>query len=559
MRSLFLMMIWILCVHSSPLAQTGHPFQPDMTNPKYEEGDWISTSMTRWVRNMAIGMEYVYFATTGGVSRYNYYTNRWDYSWTTSNGLADNNILLVAYDDNTHYVWCATERGVSCYFTTFKRWENYYRPDIGMMEDDQIISIGFDDENVWLETNNGRYIKGSKYGRLFQNASGHTVNDMNDVAWFGYRAQNRNRLPFFTMGDGYFFDADGFISDINLNRYRVTSWLLDKWGTHWVTTSGLGVGSARVRIEHLELLTQGLFVDFVSDFEIDHRNNVIWLGTLHEVEGESGISRWNIDDEQWDYFRAQYISELRDDRVNSIAIDDDHVYFGTEYGLAIYTPQRDEWQHVDRFDNLADNYIYDVEIDSAYVWVGTGYGLNRITKSTLDVDSIEVVNVMPQALRQVEIYDVAIMDNLIWLGSEFGVYIYDSYNDEGGFQAETGGPLNEPVYAVAVHDNQVWTGSNRSIEVFDYDQQKWLGGPERRLTDGILVNYIEAGNQNVWVATDFGVLKFDKDRKIWVHYTMDDGLIDNYVTSVQIDGDYVWFGTISGLTKFYWNNPIRID
>ena len=558
MKKSLVVVVLFMAVTATTRAQDDDSFKPYMTNPGYEEGDWISTSMTRWVRNLAIGLEHVYFSTTGGISRYNYYTNRWEYSWTTSNGLADNDVLLVAYDGTTNYVWCATQRGVSCYFPTFKRWENYYPIEIGVSDDDRIISIGFNDDYVWLESKRGKIVRGSKYGRIFQNISHDPLNNT-DIIWYGNRSANWDRLPFFTMGDGYFFSADGYISDINLNRYDITSWTLDKWGTYWVTTFGLGVGTARARIDHLELLPNGLFVDHVSAFEIDHKKNEVWLGTLAAISDESGVSRWNLDDENWDYFQAKFISSFNNDMVTSIALDDDRVYFATEYGIAIYYPPADEWTHLDRFENLADNYIYDVEVDSDYVWAGTSYGLSRITKRTIDTDSIEIKTVMPRALRQVQIYDVEIMDNLIWLGSEYGVYIYDNFTDDGGFQAEAGGPMNEPIYTISVSDNQVWTGSDRSIEVYDYDEKKWLGGPERLLTEGDIVNYIEAGDQIVWVATDHGVLKYDRQRKLWVRYTMDDGLIDNNVTSVKSDGDYVWFGTLSGLTKFYWNNPIRID
>jgi ligand-binding sensor domain-containing protein len=64
---------------------------------------------------------------------------------------------------------------------------------------------------------------------------------------------------------------------------------------------------------------------------------------------------------------------------------------------------------------------------------------------------------------------------------------------------------------------------------------------------------------SAWVATDNGVLKFDKARNRWVHFTTEDGLLSNYVNCIMLDGDYVWFGTPEGVTRFYWNAPYRID
>jgi len=34
-----------------------------------------------------------------------------------------------------------------------------------------------------------------------------------------------------------------------------------------------------------------------------------------------------------------------------------------------------------------------------------------------------------------------------------------------------------------------------------------------------------------------------------------DGLLDNLVQDLVLDGDYIWFGTPEGVTRFFWNNP----
>jgi len=59
----------------------------------------------------------------------------------------------------------------------------------------------------------------------------------------------------------------------------------------------------------------------------------------------------------------------------------------------------------------------------------------------------------------------------------------------------------------------------------------------------------------VWVATKNGVLRLDKKFQTWTKYTTYDGLLDNFVQDLVLDGDYIWFGTPQGVTRFYWNNP----
>jgi ligand-binding sensor domain-containing protein len=73
------------------------------------------------------------------------------------------------------------------------------------------------------------------------------------------------------------------------------------------------------------------------------------------------------------------------------------------------------------------------------------------------------------------------------------------------------------------------------------------------------INRILATRTSVWVATDAGVLKYDRAGERWVTFTVEDGLSSNRVNSILLDGDYIWFGTDGGLTRFYWNTPYRLD
>ena len=123
------------------------------TNRHYQQGDWITYSTTRFIRNISIGERYVYFATTGGITRYNFFSNKWDFPWTISNGLADNNISLVAKDSNTGFLWCTHELGISYLEPASQLWFNFFYDEIGFDYNDYVTSIGFgDDRQIYLVT-----------------------------------------------------------------------------------------------------------------------------------------------------------------------------------------------------------------------------------------------------------------------------------------------------------------------------------------------------------------------------------------------------------------------
>jgi hypothetical protein len=55
------------------------------------------------------------------------------------------------------------------------------------------------------------------------------------------------------------------------------------------------------------------------------------------------------------------------------------------------------------------------------------------------------------------------------------------------------------------------------------------------------------------------MLKYTRSSRSWRTFTTEDGLIDNHVNAILLDGDYIWFGTDRGITQFYWNDPNRVD
>ena len=528
------------------------------TNTRYEPDDWTSYSMTRWITSLAEGREYVYFGTSGGVTRYNFYSNKWDTPWTTSDGLADNFVQTVAYDLNTDYFWCSTPQGVSVNRTTFRRWENFFKDEIGLDQDDDIISIGFDDRYVWLETKFGNYLRSENQQGYFSRASASDV-PIKQINWFGQRANNLGKLPNLFMHGGYFFDPGGFIRDYQLNTYKVTSYFRDPWNVTWISSWGLGAGKADSRIEILEMMPYGLFIKNVNAVEMDYDYN-FWAGGIGSYGNESGITYWDTNRNTWTNYQARFMNDLHSDQVTAIAVDDSCTWFGTEYGLACFAPDKNEWRTYDISSGLGDNYVFDVEVDEENVWIGTLNGLSQIIKDSLGTKKFWIQEIARKDLLRKKVYDIEIMQNLLWLGTEYGVYIYDKSEKTGGFEDDPNGPMNDEVRAIGIfEDKEVWFGLEDGVEVFYMDSQTWGGAPEKRFLSSTFVNYLVVDEYSAWVATDNGVLKYDKGRDRWVEFTVVDGLMSNIVNCIMLDGDYIWFGTPEGLTKFYWNAPYRID
>ena len=315
--------------------------QPDefihQTNDYYEYGDWIGYSCHRFVNAVAFGEDEVYFATTGGITRYDYYQDQWNFPWTVANGLPSNNVLTVAFNINTNTVWCATDVGVS-YFEIFsKMWYTpltYHPDDV----DEHVISIGFSGSDVWLEKQSG----------IVVSMDGVYTNYDMQIGWFGNLHVESRELPMFFMSHGYFFDPEGVIRDTDLREYPVTGYWFDRWGNIWIGTWGLGAAKADVRTQELSLLPYGLFHPNVS--AIEQTEDTFWLGSREPDyyqsdfwREQSGITSWDTEYGEWSYSQAKYNTGFYSDQVNAISLSDERILFGTDLGLAEFIPAKKRW------------------------------------------------------------------------------------------------------------------------------------------------------------------------------------------------------------------------
>ena len=62
--------------------------------------------------------------------------------------------------------------------------------------------------------------------------------------------------------------------------------------------------------------------------------------------------------------------------------------------------------------------------------------------------------------------------------------------------------------------------------------------PVKRTLVSNEVNCIAADSDNVWIATARGVSRWERQQDKWHHYTMEDGLANDMVNAVVIDGEW---------------------
>jgi ligand-binding sensor domain-containing protein len=541
--------------------------RPASRNDRYRPGDWVSYGVSRYISAVSVGPQFAYFGSSEGILRYDVFRNHWEAPYTTSDGLADNQIFAVAYDAATGFLWCSTRAGASKMHPSSRRWTNFSKGSIGISSSDEIISIGAGRQAIFFETRSRRLFKADNLGSVITPASELDLDA--DVAWSGPRARRPKLLPHFFAPAGYLFDPSGVFQDIRLRRAEVTSFVRDNWDSFWLGTWGLGAWRANVHVQRAELLSFGLAQRRVDALAFDDRG--LWIGGRNDLlensfEAETrGITYWRnpstdaTGTNDWRYYEARFNLDMSSDEVNRFTVAGGKIYCATEQGINIYDPKKDRWRRIVSTDGLLSERVNDVLVDDGSLWAATALGLNRIALATIGKDSLDITAILPDELLHVPIYDLERTENLLWLGTARGPFIYDMDKAGGGFLSDNLGPRDERTLRISHADSLIWFGTIYGVEAFDMKNKAWLPGPARQRFPNASINALLAQPEAIWVGTDAGVFKYNRKNREWRQFTTDDGLIDNRVNAIAVQDDWIWFGTPSGLTAFYWNDPHRID
>ena len=468
--------------------------------PPYRPGDWKSYTVLRYVNCIEKDFNFIYFGTTGGISRYDFFADKWVEPLTESDGLLDNRVEKIAYDPQKNELYFKTYSGISSYNPAFQ--EFYYRGD------------------------------------------------------FPYKLVHRDSanfvFPSFFMEFGYSFFSEGYITDLYLNRYKVIDYLFDEWGNLWIGTWGLNAGIASVRSLELTMFKSGLYHEDVKAIVID--GDDLWFGGGNFFSRESGVTRYNRKDGEWYYFESSNLQELIHRNVTCMEKDSQYIWFGTSNGLLSFDKKKNRWRTYDSFKGLWDNEITALKSDEGKLWIGTRWGLNFYLAKR---DS--VARIKDQLIKGAYIYSIEKDSNFIWIGADRGAFQLNKKSGEVIPFSIPEGILNQEVKAVYKYKDELWFGTRDAVVGIDLISRNSKIYQSPVNYPGTEVTKLVCDDKYLWVGTIMGAWRLDKQNNIWKGYYKEDGLLDNNIQTLLLDGNYIWFGTERGATRFYWNNPLRID
>lgn len=532
----------------------------------YRPGDWITFSANRYTTSIAVSYKTAYIGTLGGILRYDFVKKQFDYPLTTSNGLLDNYVKVVAVEKQSEFLWVATRDGLQFFNPMSQQFTTASYFQIGIHLDEEIHSIGFENTKIWLQTNKGYLASvNSLYGFKRE-----TLPETASVVWYGLRAVPQKKLPhIFTRNESgfQFDDYELSFTDNEFRKFPVTYYVYDHLGNIWIGTNGAGVWKANSVSYLAEALSYGLAMEDVSAMCFD--DVTMWVGgnirsnrSGYIQPAISGVTEWNQEKDDFKFYDSGFRSGLRLQYVNCMISDNENLWIGTEEGLVQKIKKMDYWSTYNAYSGLYHPSVLSIIPFGKTLYIGTLQGLNTAVPKGKEyvISKIEI----PE-LFNIPIFNMLVNGNTLWLGTGNGIYTlaFSDYRithfNALGFSVNNGALLDQQVRGIASDSNYIYFASELSIVRYDKRTSEWQSIPVNNqfLVSG--VNHAACDERNLWIATNNGVLRYIKSKKKWIYYGTKDGLAGERVNKILIDGDYVWFGTNKGLTQFFWNAPHLLE
>lgn len=475
--------------------------------------------------------------------------------FNTEHGLAMSSILC-GFEDSAGNLWFGTSgNGLSKYdgqaFTN-------YTSNHGLIHN--LVNCIHEDEsgNIWFGTYGGL----SKYdGMGFQNFTmehGLIDNDINGILadsdgnlWFSSTKGVTKLLKQDIDHAGSRFinysEKDGlpgsFVGDLFIDS-KGKLWLATDYGIALYNPESAAAGEKA--FVNYPLLTGGVKVFTI----VEDKSGFLWIGTdkgVVKVE-PSGLVKGNED-----FIRYTTSDGLINNEIKSSLVDrQGNVWFGTKTGLSEYRAEDSVFVNYTVKQGLAHNKVYSITRDHAgRLWFGTlGGGLSRYDGSSVTGIGGDD-DFLLEAILAVSEDD----DGNLWLCAGNGVFSFN-VNNQGEkkkyflrYNSSQGFPDNYPFAIIRDKTGRLWFSADRGLSSFDGETIVNYT-VDQGLIDDNVVSLQEDSKGRLWIGTyEKGFSVFDGST--FRNFTTEQGLLHNTVWYFYEDEKgNMWMATRGGLSVF---------
>jgi ligand-binding sensor domain-containing protein len=538
-----------------------------------------SPTIIKWI---CADIDSIWFATDYGVLQYEKSADTWRH-FTTNDGLISNNIRRVQSTTNAIWVCPEMRTRLNKYDKTSGAWNEIKLSNL-IHPRNYIYDMESDADSLWLTISSSGVRRISEDGQqqvymrddgLAQVGARHIEVDK-DYVWVAHwKDRGTGTLSQFNKRTGKWtvysnsdvLEADMILDIVEGEKY--TWFIYESWRKGSVTGYNRETG---------EWTTIEPGSGWGSQIrEVCEDGGYIWL-----APESGGIKRYHMTSGTWTTFYGGGSGPFMDfANQQALKADDKYIWLGTPGGISRYDKGRESWTNYTHRKMLAGETIRAVVSDNRYVWCGTPQGISRydkvygtwenLSKSGTPYCGSGTVLSWPEWKIRGNMMDdnvtaLAVDDRYLWVATTNGAGRYDWITDRWDGYGSWHGLPGMGVSSVVVDGYDVWMGTDGGIGKFPRvsdDPNAWIsytsgleikaGTMTREYANTLVSNEVwssAADSDYIWVGTMRGVSRYSKEADIWKTYTIEYGLVSNEIGCICVDKSVVWFGSDRGVSMY---------
>ena len=274
----------------------------------------------------------------------------------------------------------------------------------------------------------------------------------------------------------------------------------------------------------------GLPFRAISGIDINHKTGEVWLSLFG-----GGLARFSGG--RFDHWH-QMNSGIVNDVAYGVAVENDNVWVATTAGASRFNTVSGEWTiYTEKNAPMEEIWNYGVDYRDGKVHLAVwGSGVLEFDVATsrwkdyLDPDGeMEIDLYRDDGIVHVITTAAKYVDKTLWVSSYFGASRYDGRNWRGYYNMDSGNPSDFINNLAARSGNEAWFATDKGVgAIMDAASNTW-------------VTYTRDPKSNT------GKAVVSRDKIVLETIEMGLNLPNNYIVSMDTDGNDVFIGTSKGL------------
>ena len=524
-------------------------------NSRHDPFDWVIFRKPGAIRSFTEGFSYIYIGTeSAGIYRYSIYGHRFEVPITRAQGLSSNEITAIHFDKRTGTLWAATDESLDYTYTREGNWSSKRLDNYNLLSGVKIEQLGSSKNYLWALAGT-LYLKLDRVSGIFLGSM--PFPDEMEINWSSgpirYAEGVDDLLMEYTVMDGWLLNLDTFISPFG-KTVRATTIYKSSTNALWVGSDSGIIFQGDPYMKSFYPLTYGLANTDVQAMTYEFPS---WLGGRTYPGDPGAVTLVDPERGYFTWFEGETAINVDQLEVFGNCSVENEVWFGGQNAIYVYNQKDDFWRTLDAARGLPIGRIKALEPDTHFVWVASAYEIEKINIKTKRSEA----STLSGSLQNNFIHDIALINNKLWVSTEYMLLCYDIYSETllpfrhvGNIDA-----INdrlEPMtrfFALHADETKLYAGTNQGIIAYNNVNSSWELIAEPTIYNNDFVKELNVYKKQLFIITERGLIRMHMKRQFQRQYNYP---FIGIVNDLYVTRDRLWLATDNGLIQFSWKKDL---